>query len=112
MTVPYGNVSDPLSLGTLYECTRENAGGTELENKDDIPNSTGGFLQGDSRVRIENLEVEYYLHDGATLLEAGDTVNGYFVDSCVPGKGARAHDTMVVRAHKRENVVVTDEVVS
>lgn len=111
MTVPFGTVSDPLSLGSLYECTRSNAGGSEVSLVD-IKDSTGKHLQGDARDYRLPLEAEYYLHSGATLVLAGSTVNGYFVDAVTPGVSNEGHDTMSVRAHKRVASSITDTVIA
>ena len=109
----YATVSDPLSLGTLYVCTDEGgAGGSDVEDMKTIKDTTGGFLQGNARSYIESISPKYNMLVGATVLTAGSTQNGYFIDSCVPSSTNENHKVMDVKAHKRVNADIVDTVFS
>jgi hypothetical protein len=112
MALPFANSTDVLNMGTLYEPINDDDGGSEVENLQAAYGKDGKFIQADGRVLSYPLNITYLMHSGATLLTAGSTQNGYFIDRCTPGKTNQGHPTMQVQAHKRVNKVVTDTVVT
>jgi len=108
MTVPYAVDSDPLNLGTGYECIRVDP--NNEVNFNDIFAQSGTFLQGDAAVRLNTLTVEYYLHDG-TVLDSGTTQNGWMITAVGgPKKGNQEHETMTVQCRRHEAVDLVDTV--
>jgi hypothetical protein len=112
--VIFANVADPLTLGTNYVCTDEGGkGGSELEDLKSVKDATGGFLQANSRGKIETINPKYLLCTGATLPAAGTTsTGGYFIDAVQPGRTNDGHDTMSIKAHKRTKAAIVDTVVA
>ena len=105
MTVPFAGVTDPLSLGSNYECIR--ASTPEAVELAKIKAATGTHLQEDARIKTVSVSADYFIHTGGTQIAAGSTVNGYLVDSSDVKEGNAEHKTMTVSAHKHAAVSVT-----
>jgi len=124
--VEFANVSDPLSLAaTLVKCIDEGGlGGGEI-SPTDINDATGGFLQGNARVLVDEGTVRYYPHgpltfasaatadvDGTAAVAVGDTKGGYYITSVKAGKTNDAHSTLDVTARKHINGDYVDQAVT
>ena len=106
MTVPYAIDTDPLVLGSNYEVIKVTPSNSVSIKR--IYTKLGQPLQGNANVRTSKLEVEYYLHNGATALQAGTTVNGWDlvnVQGPIKGGGENAsHETMSVSLEREEAI--------
>lgn len=106
MTVPYAIDTDPLTMGTGFECIRVDPS-NEVSFKDILAKS-GTFLQGDAAFRLNTITVEYYIHDG-TAPDSGTAINGWMVTAVGgPKKGQTEHETLIIQARRHEAIDIVD----
>lgn len=104
MSGKFGIDADPLALGTLYEPIGVNPD-QENENGEVMYAASGTVIEEFVASEKYTIEMEYYLHEGATALSIGDTHNGWEVASVKgPKKGNRAYETMTVTVQRRAGV--------
>jgi len=121
--VPFATVTDPLSLDTnLVQCIDEGGLAYGELSMQDLPNSSGGQLQGDARTLLLQGTVRYNpkgalttadSDGGATvattaLVKPGDTKNGYYILAVKPTRDNTSHSAIDVTARKHVNGTYTD----
>gem|GEM_PF-6745302 len=98
MTVPFGAETDPLDLGTGFECIKTDPK-SEGQSKR-ILDRTGQFLQEDHYDPILRNTITYFNEGGTHGLTKGGTTNDWIVDDWNEPTDNEGHKMLIVTCHK------------